>query len=248
MEMGPRRPSVRENPGGIRGFLLMEAVKLHIPDGFLDTRTWVSLALVSGGSIACAARKVRVGLDERRVPLMGVASAFIFAAQMLNFPIVAGTSGHLLGGTLAAVLLGPWAGAVALTTVLVVQALVFQDGGLSALGANVFNMAVLGTMVIYYVYTGLARVMRGKVILAAGVTAWFSTVLAATAAAIELAFSGTSPLSMVLPAMAGIHALIGIGEAAITSVVLGMVYKVRPDLIYMPGYTSGEGGAHLEQP
>jgi len=168
------------------------------------------------------------------VSLMGIMSAFIFAAQMINFPVVGGTSGHLLGGVLAAVLLGPYAGAVVLTCVLIFQCLVFQDGGLLALGANIFNMALIGTIGGYLIFKGLNKILSNKKgsLMGAGTAAWFSVVLAASFCALELALSGISPLGVVLPAMVGIHALIGIGEALITVAVLSFVQKVRPDLIY----------------
>jgi len=168
------------------------------------------------------------------VPLMGIMSAFIFAAQMINFPVIGGTSVHLFGGVLAAVLLGPYAGAVILTCVLIFQCLIFQDGGLLALGANILNMAVVGTLVGYAVFYLMTKVLRDKkgLIIGAAVASWFSVVIAASLCALELAMSGLSPLRIVLPAMAGIHAVIGIGEAIITAAVLGFISKVRPDLIY----------------
>lgn len=206
---------------------------MHIPDGFLATNTWVSTWIISAGGLSLCLKKTRQVLVDKMVPLMGVMGAFIFAAQMLNFPVVGGTSGHLLGGVLAAVLLGPYAGAVVIACVLIAQCLLFQDGGLTSLGANIFNMAFLGTIGGYIVYRNVYLFTgRGNIIIAAALAAWFSVILAAGGCAIELAFSGTSPLNVALPAMAGIHALIGIGEAIITGLVLGFVLKVRPDLIY----------------
>jgi len=165
---------------------------------------------------------------------MGMAAAFIFAAQMLNFPVLGGTSGHLLGGVLAAVLLGPYAGVIVISIVLIVQAFLFQDGGIAALGANIFNMAVIGTGLSYLVFAGIRNVLRGKagLMIAVAAASWASVVMAATCCAFELAASGTAPLKVVLPAMAGIHALIGIGEALITTLIVGLIVKVRPDLIY----------------
>ena len=165
---------------------------------------------------------------------MGIMSAFIFAAQMINFPVIGGTSGHLFGGVLAAVLLGPFAGAVVLTCVLIFQCLVFQDGGLLALGANILNMAVIGTLGGYLIYSLFCRISGGKkgLLIGGAVAAWCSVVLAASFCALELSISGISPLGVVLPAMVGIHALIGIGEAIITVAVLSFISKVRPDLIY----------------
>jgi len=206
---------------------------MHIPDGFLDAKTWVSLGIVSAGVVGLAIRKSNKKIGEKHVPLMGITAAFIFAAQMLNFPVAGGTSGHFMGGVLAAILLGPLAGILIMTIVLIVQCLVFQDGGLTALGANIFNMGLIGTIIGYYLYMGITRIIgdnRGRFI-NIFVAGWLSIVLAASACAVELAVSGTVPLGVALPAMAGIHALIGIVEGIITAVVLGFVFKVRPDLL-----------------
>jgi cobalt/nickel transport system permease protein len=173
-------------------------------------------------------------MEEKQVPLMGVAAAFIFAAQMVNFPIASGTSGHLGGGVLAALLLGPWAGTLVMTAVLVLQALLFQDGGITALGANVLNMGVLGCMLGFVVYRLLRRMLPGTrgALLAAFLTAWLAVVLGASLAAAELALSGTIPLRLVLPTMAGIHALIGVGEGLITAAALAFLLRVRRDLVH----------------
>lgn len=207
---------------------------MHIPDGFLSLNTWAPSWLLSIGGMGYCLRRVTKVLQEKMVPLMGVTSAFIFAAQMLNFPIAGGTSGHLLGGVLAAVLLGPFAGAIVITTVLTVQCVVFQDGGLIALGANILNMSIVGTMGGYLIYLSLRRAVGGDKGIMAGtaIAAWASEVLAASGVAVELAISGTSPLKIVLPAMAGVHMFLGLGEAIITCSIIGFVLKVRPDLIY----------------
>lgn len=205
---------------------------MHIPDGFLDAKTLIGTGIFSIGGIAYALKRVREILQDKMVPLMGVSAAFIFAAQMLNFPVAGGTSGHLLGGVLAAVLLGPWAGMLVISSVLIVQCLIFQDGGLLALTANIFNMGLIGAVGGYYVYAWLKEVLGKNVIAASAVAAWLSVVVASSACAVELAISGTSPLMIALPAMAGVHALIGIGEAIITGVVIGLVLNTRPDLIY----------------
>lgn len=209
---------------------------MHIPDGFLTAPTWMTAWAVSIGGVGYSVRRTAVMLKDRMIPLMGVLSAFIFAAQMINFPVMSGTSGHLLGGVLAAVLLGPYGGSVVLTCVLTFQCLIFQDGGLTALGANVFNMAIAGTMIGYGVYRFLADRLkiRGGLISAAAAASWVSVVAASAFCAVELALSGTAPLGIVLPAMAGVHALIGIGEAVITASVIGMILKTRPDLMYRP--------------
>jgi cobalt/nickel transport system permease protein len=207
---------------------------MHIPDGFLTSATWVPAWLLSMGGIGYSLKKASQTLRERMIPLMGVMSAFIFAAQMVNFPVMSGTSGHLLGGVLAAVLLGPYAGAIVLTCVLIVQCLIFQDGGLTALGANIFNMSIVGTMGGYGVYKIISGNSGNRKAVLAGtaVASWFSVVAASSCCAIQLALSDLSPLAVVLPAMAGVHAVIGVGEAMITTVVIGFVLKVRPDLLY----------------
>lgn len=203
---------------------------MHIPDGFLAINTWLPAWILSIGGITMAIKKVMGRLKDKAIPLMGVSSAFIFAVQMLNFPVAGGTSGHLLGGVLAAILLGPWAGVVVISVVLTVQCFIFQDGGVTALGANIFNMAILGVMSGYLIYRLLKN--RLGLIKSTAIASWFSVVIASTACAIELAISGTSPLRIALPAMVGVHMLIGIGEAVITCLVIGFVNKARPDLIY----------------
>jgi len=207
---------------------------MHIPDGFLDAKTWLTCGAVAAGGVIVAARKTQQELGERTVPLMGVMSAFVFAAQMINFPVAAGTSGHLLGSMLAAVLLGPWAGATVLTLVLVVQCFIFQDGGVTALGANIVNMALLGLLCGYATYRIAVRALgvRGGFYVGAALGAWVSVVVGAIACAAELGVSGTVPLPLALATMTGIHSIIGIGEAVITVLVLSLVRRVRPDLIY----------------
>jgi len=207
---------------------------MHIPDGFLSIATCAVTGAVSAGTIGYSLRVVGRKLKERQVPLMGVLGAFIFAAQMLNFPIAGGTSGHLIGAALAAILLGPWAGALIMTCVLIVQCFIFQDGGIVALGANVLNMGIIASFASYYIYRGVTSVLGQdrKYVLAGGfVAAWGSVFLASIACAIELAVSGTSPFFVALSAMAGIHALIGIGEGLITVAVLSFVLASRADLM-----------------
>ena len=204
---------------------------MHIPDGFLDLKTWGGLAAVSAGTVGWAVARTNKTLGERQVPVLGVSAAFIFAAQMLNFPVAGGTSGHFLGGALAAILLGPASGILVMTTVLLVQCLVFQDGGLTALGANIFNMGVLAVFAGWGTYALLARRKNGISRAGAFLAGLVSVVLAASACALELAFSGTVPLGVALPAMAGVHVLIGIGEGLITVAALELIFRVRPDLI-----------------
>jgi cobalt/nickel transport system permease protein len=209
---------------------------MHIPDGFIDTGTAAVAWAASAGGLSYAVRRVNQELTERQVPLMGVTAAFIFAAQMLNFTVAGGTSGHLLGGALAAILLGPWAGMLVLTSVLAVQALLFQDGGLLALGANILNMAVVGVLVGWLAYRTLRRLLgeRPAAFLASGfVAGWLSVFVASLLAAAELAISGMSPWGLVLPAMGSVHMLIGVGEGLITVGVLAFLRAARPDLIAM---------------
>lgn len=203
---------------------------MHIPDGFLTVNTWLPTWIISIGGLGFSIKKVMGRLKDRTVPLMGVASAFIFSAQMLNFPVAGGTSGHLLGGVLAAVLLGPFAASVVISVVLIVQCLIFQDGGITTLGANILNMAIIGAMGGYLIYNILKRITG--LIPSVAIASWISVVIASFACSIELAISGTSPLRIVVPAMVGVHMLIGIGEAVITCLVIGFVKKVRPDLVY----------------
>ena len=216
------------------GFSHTRAGPMHIPDGFIDLQTAAVTAVLAGVGIAIALRDVRRRLPSRRVPLIGLAAAFVFAAQMLNFPVAAGTSGHLIGAVLVCVLLGPAAAVIVMTTVLVLQCLMFADGGVTALGANVLNLGVIAPTVGYAVYTAVRRIgPRGlrTLLLAAGFAAWCSTLAAALACAVQLAASGTVPLNLALPAMSGVHMLIGLGEAVITMLVVAVIARARPELI-----------------
>jgi len=209
---------------------------MHIPDGFLDLKTAVGAGVVAATGVGLALQQVRRQLPPRKVPLLGLAAAFIFAAQMLNFPVAGGTSGHLIGAVLAAVLLGPAAAVVVMTAVLVVQCFLFQDGGVSALGANIFNMAVLAPVIGCGIYR-LARPV-GR-IAAAAFAGWCSTVVAAISCAGQLALSGTVAWGVAFPAMTGVHMLIGIGEGLITALVLAAVWKARPELLNQPAAPAG---------
>jgi cobalt/nickel transport system permease protein len=207
---------------------------MHIPDGFLDVPTAATAAALAGVGVSIALRAVRRAAVPRRIPLIGLAAAFVFAAQMLNFPVGAGTSGHLVGAVLAAVLLGPAAAVVVMTAVLILQCLMFADGGLIALGANLLNMAVIAPTAGYLIYSALRRtgpVSLRRTLLAAGFAAWCSAVLASLACAVELALSGAANLRLVLPAMGGVHMLIGLGEAVITMLVIVVIARSRPELI-----------------
>ena len=206
---------------------------MHAPDGFLSLPVAAVMWVVTIVAIGVSVKKTNETFDERAIPLMGVTAAFIFAAQMFNFQVVGGTSGHLLGGVLAAVLLGPWAGTLVMDAVIAVQGLVFQDGGLVVMGANIFNMGIVGTMGGYAIYRALCGLLGGEQrarIPAAGIAAWLSVVLGSTAMAIELGISGTTDIVVALTAMVGIHVLIGIGEALVTMAALAFVQVTRPDL------------------
>jgi cobalt/nickel transport system permease protein len=218
--------------------LFSPQLALHIPDGFLNLPTSLLAWVGTIALMMLALKRVQTDYQERAVPLMGVCAAFIFAAQMINFPIPGGTSGHLLGGTLAGVLLGPWAGTLVMAIVFVVQAVFFQDGGLTALGANIFNMGAIGTFGGYYLYKTLRfaigrQTWRGMAISVA-VASWSSVMVAAISAALQVAASGTIPLGVVMVAMVFWHVLIGIGEALITLVAVNFVWKSRPDLLFDP--------------
>lgn len=221
---------------------------MHIPDGFLDYQTATAATVLACAGVSVALRDVRRGLPARRVPLIGLAAAFVFAAQMLNFPVAAGTSGHLIGAVLAAVLLGPGAAVIAMTSVLVLQCLMFADGGITALGANVLNMAIIAPVVGYGVYSVVRSATGGGLrsrLLAAGFAAWCSTVVASIACAAELACAGTVEWRLVLPAMGGVHMLIGLGEAVITMMVLSVVAASRPELLEAPAHATGSRRATL---
>ncbi len=207
---------------------------MHIPDGFLSHGVNGATFVISAGACAYGVKKVNRKFGEREVPLMGVTAAFVFAAQMVNFPIAGGTSGHFLGAVFSSVLLGPWAGLVIMTLILVVQCLGFADGGLTALGSNIFNMGVIGALGGYglfaLIYGFFRRHPKGFSV-AVAIASWFSIVMGAAAASLELAVSGTSPLVIVLPAMTGVHAVIGVGEAVITTTALSLILRTRPDLV-----------------
>ena len=209
---------------------------MHIPDGFLSAAAAGVTYVVSVGGVSYSIKQANKKLGERHVPLMGIMGAFIFAAQMLNFPVIGGTSGHLIGGALAAILLGPWAGTLIMACVLIVQCLIFQDGGITALGANVLNMGLVACFVghiLYQVVTTLMGDSHASRLAGGFAGAWASVFVASLVCAIELAISGTLPLSLVLPAMAGVHTLIGIGEGLITAVVLSFVTATRADLLQL---------------
>ena len=207
---------------------------MHIPDGFLSVTVSVIMWIVSIIVIGYALHRVSKDMDERKVPLMGVLAAAIFAGQMLNFTVIGGTSGHLMGAAIATILLGPWAAILVMTTVVGIQALIFQDGGLVVLGANIFNMGIVGVAVSYTVYRTIQYLANGRpwgIFIGGFLAAWFSIEIAALVVGLELSISGTSPANIAIPVMAGIHALIGIGEGLITVGALALIYKSRPDIL-----------------
>jgi cobalt/nickel transport system permease protein len=207
---------------------------MHIPDGFLSAPVAITTGVVAVAAIAVAVKATNNKIGEKQVPMMGVVAAFIFAAQMLNFPVAGGTSGHFVGAALAAILLGPWSAVLILSSVLLVQSLIFQDGGLLALGANIANMGVIAGFCSYYIYKGIDALFKhGKMgtLVGAGIGSWFSVVIAALACAAELSISGTSPWVIAIPAMGGVHMLIGVGEGLITVAVLSLIMATRADLL-----------------
>jgi cobalt/nickel transport system permease protein len=209
---------------------------MHIPDGFINAATSAAAGAVAIGGVAVAVKKTSEDMDDKQVPLAGLTAAFIFAVQMLNFPVAAGTSGHLLGGALAAILVGPWTGALCIAVVLMVQAF-FADGGITALGLNIIDMGFVTALGGYAIFAGLRSLLpkeRFSVILAAGVAAGLSVVLSAVAFFIQFAMGANVDLALgsVLTAMVGVHMLIGVGEGAITAATVGLVLGVRPDLVY----------------
>jgi cobalt/nickel transport system permease protein len=204
---------------------------MHIPDGFLGPVVALICWVITIAVVAVAIRKTNHQLGQKQVPLMGIMAAFIFAAQMINFPVAGGTSGHLLGGALAAIVLGPWPAVLVMTAVIAVQALLFQDGGLLVMGANILNMGILTAAVGYGLYRLVANRGKGLKLVGAGLAAWLSVMTAALATSLELWLSGTAGLQIVIPAMMSVHALIGIGEALITVAALAFIMQVRPDLL-----------------
>jgi cobalt/nickel transport system permease protein len=218
---------------------------VHIPDGFINAPASLAAGAAAAGGVGVSLRRAAQTLQDRQAPLAGLVAAYIFAVQMLNFPVAAGTSGHLLGGAMAAILVGPWAGALCVAVVLLVQGLLFADGGLSALGLNIVNMSLVTAWGGYAVFALLRRALpatKASVTAAAGVAAGISVVLASLAFVVEYAVGGNggAPMGTVLAAMVGVHTLIGIGEGLITALTVGLVLGVRPDLVH--------GAAELQTP
>ncbi len=211
---------------------------MHVPDGFLDAPTSLATAAVAAGGVALALARARRELDDRTAPLAGLVAVFVFAAQMLNFPVGAGTSGHLLGGALAAVLVGPWTATLCLTVVLAVQSLLFADGGITALGTNIVLMALVGVWTGWLVFVALRRLVRSRGVAVVPVLAGVSALLSVPAAALTFtalyAVGGLAPIPLpeLAAAMLGWHTLIGVGEGVITFLAVGSIIATRPDLVH----------------
>ncbi|MFE7120895.1 energy-coupling factor ABC transporter permease, partial [Streptomyces sp. NPDC057654] len=210
---------------------------MHVPDGFIDAPVSLATGAVAAAAVAASLRGARRELDERTAPLAGLVAAFIFAVQMLNFPVAAGTSGHLLGGALAAILVGPYTGVLCISVVLLMQGVLFADGGLTALGVNITDMALTTTVVAYALFRLLLALLprrRSSVTAASFVAALVSVPAAAVVFTALYALGGTTDIAIgkVFTAMVGVHVLIGIGEAAITALTVGAVVAVRPDLVH----------------
>lgn len=224
---------------------------MHIPDGLVDPATAVVTTAVGAGLVAYSLKKSRETLDDRRIPIVGLTAAFVFAAQMVTFPIAGGTSAHLLGGAMAGILLGPWIGGLAMTVVYLVQAIGFADGGITALGANVVAVGFLPAVGGYYLFRGLTRVLpktRAAYLGSVAVTSWIT--VAAASALVGLFISAGGPLPLVaIPIMVGVHAIVGFGEALISTSVVAAVLGTRPDLIHdrdrLPGRTPTPGGEEV---
>lgn len=209
---------------------------MHVPDGFINAATSVGTGVVAAGGLGLALRRAGRALADRHIPLAGVTAALVFALQMLNFPILPGVSGHLMGGALAAILLGPWMGAAVVSVVVIVQSLFFADGGVSALGINVLNIAVVTALVAWPVFRGLVKLLPRTRVAAMGaamVASLISVLAGSLAFVLEYALGGVggAPIDVVIGAMTGLHALIGVGEGLITAAALGTVLAVRPDLV-----------------
>ena len=217
-------------------------VPLHIPDGFLSLTISILAWIITIILVGFAVKQSQKDLNEKQIPLMGIMAAFIFAAQMINFPVAGGTSGHILGGALAAIVLGPWAGILVMTSVVSLQGLLFQDGGLLVMGANILNMGIIPALIGYGLFRIAANRPKNVRRVFVAAAAWISVIAAATLTSIQLWLSATSPARIVFPAMLGIHALIGIGEALITVAAFSFISQVRPDLL-----TNGEHAKHTSK-
>lgn len=210
---------------------------MHIPDGFIDARTSLAFGAATVAAVSVALRGAKRQLSEKAAPMAGLTAVYIFAAQMINFPVASGTSGHLIGGALAAILVGLYAGMLAMTVVLIIQSLMFADGGLTAIGLNVFNMGVITVLVGWFAFRLILKILpktKSSVVVASFVAAFLSVPASALGFVLQYAIGGTATYSInsVLAAMVSVHVLIGIGEAVITALTISAVLAVRPDLVY----------------
>jgi cobalamin biosynthesis protein CbiM len=210
---------------------------MHIPDGFINVPVSGAAVLVSASAIALALKKSRGSMEQEVAPMAGLTAVFIFAVQMLNFPVAAGTSGHLLGGALAAILVGPWVALLAMTVVLSLQAFIFADGGLSAIGLNILNMGVITVLIGWFTFKFVLKILPKKnssVVAASAIAAFISVPISALGFVFEYAIGGSGiiDLDKVLGAMLSVHVLIGLGEAAISALTIGAVLATRSDLVY----------------
>jgi cobalt/nickel transport system permease protein len=209
---------------------------MHAPDGFINAPVSLGTGAVSASILAIALNKAKNELDEKAAPMAGLVAAYVFAAQMLNFPVALGTSGHLLGGALAAILIGPWTGMIAVSVVVILQALLFADGGLTALGFNVFNMGIITVFSGWFVFILLTKFLKGRsgIVIAAFIAALISVPVSAISFVFQYAIGGTGTLDVldVLVAMFSVHVLIGIGEGLITALTISAVLALRPDLVF----------------
>ena len=225
--------------------MLLSQSKLHIPDGFLSLTISIIFWIITAILISFAVKYSQKNLEQRQIPLMGIMAAFLFAAQMINFPVAGGTSGHLLGGALAAIILGPWPGMLVMTSVVSLQALLFQDGGLIVMGANIFNMGLLTSLIGYGLYAISRNKNKTIQFATIAVASWISVVASALFTSLQLWLSGVSPARIVFPAMLSVHSVIGIGEAMISMAAFSFIHQVRPDLINQspPSKTNNLGWA-----
>lgn len=219
--------------------MLYSPVPMHIPDNFLSIAVSLICWAITAVTLGIAISRTNKSLGEKQVPLMGVMAAFIFAAQMINFPVLGGTSGHLLGGVLAAITLGPWAGMLVMTAVIAVQGLLFQDGGLIVMGANILNMGILTCAVGYGLYRSVLGSNRTVKLAVIGVAAWLSVMTGALSTALQIWLSGNAEVQIIVPAMLFVHAFIGLGEALITVAAIVFILRSRPDLL-------GEGSESVQ--
>lgn len=210
---------------------------MHIANGIINGPVSAIFMVIALAGLAVCVWRAKIDLDDRLAPMAGLVAAFIFAVQMLNFGVLPGVSGHLLGGTLAVILVGPWVGALCVATVLIVQCLIFSDGGLTALGLNITNMALIGAAAAYLLVALLLRVLPrtpGGLGATALIASILGVVLASMGFVVQYALGGTTELSLggIAATMAGVHTLIGIGEGLIAATTVVTVAKVRPDLVY----------------